>query len=116
VETDTGAAPRELPIVGGHIVLDFANTIYDPDGPERHDHIASYPALLEWSARVGILTATDADELTELAGMRRRAASTALRTRTNLRLLLGRLFTDVAAGQVIDRTTGRRCTPMSWQR
>ena len=25
--------PRELPIVGGHLALDFANTVDDPEGP-----------------------------------------------------------------------------------
>ena len=31
-------SPRELFIIGGHLVLDFANTVDDPDGPNRHDH------------------------------------------------------------------------------
>ena len=36
--------PRELPIVGGNLALDFANTVDDPDGPERHDHAGTYPS------------------------------------------------------------------------
>lgn len=46
---------RELPIVGGHLVLDFANTVDDPDGPERWDHIANAEGLLHWAGRIGLM-------------------------------------------------------------
>jgi hypothetical protein len=44
---------RELPIVAGHLALDFANTVDDPEGRARHDHIATYPDLVRWSLRAG---------------------------------------------------------------
>ena len=46
--------PRELPIVGGQLALDFANTVDDPEGPERWDHIATVDGLLHWADRVGL--------------------------------------------------------------
>ena len=47
--------PRELPIVGGHLALDFANTVDDPDGTARYDHAGTFPELVAWSVRIGIL-------------------------------------------------------------
>jgi predicted RNA-binding Zn ribbon-like protein len=46
---------RELPVVAGHLALDFANTVDDPLGPARHDHLATYEDLVRWSVRVGVL-------------------------------------------------------------
>jgi predicted RNA-binding Zn ribbon-like protein len=48
---------RELPIVAGHLALDFANTVDDPLGPARHDHLATYDDLVRWSVRVGTVRA-----------------------------------------------------------
>lgn len=48
---------RELPIVAGHLALDFANTVDDPLGPARHDHLATYADLVRWSVRAGAITA-----------------------------------------------------------
>ena len=45
METATNATqtPRELPVVGGHLALDFANTVDDPEGPKRYDHADTLP-------------------------------------------------------------------------
>ncbi len=45
---------RELPIVAGHLALDFANTVDDPGGKARHDHLGTPAELAGWSARVGL--------------------------------------------------------------
>lgn len=47
--------PRALPVVGGHLALDFANTVDNPLGPTRHDHLGDYDDLLAWSERAGTL-------------------------------------------------------------
>jgi predicted RNA-binding Zn ribbon-like protein len=65
---------RELPVIAGDLALDFANTVDDPLGPERHDHIATYHALLSWSLRVSLLTEPEADRLLRTAAPRRAAA------------------------------------------
>jgi predicted RNA-binding Zn ribbon-like protein len=82
--------PRELPIVAGHLALDFANTVDDPLGPTRHDHIGTYPELLRWSVRAGALPASQADGL--------RGSAAALRKAHALRDVLNDVFVAVATG------------------
>ena len=101
VETSQGLVVppvRELPVVGGHLALDLANTVDDPDGPARHDHVATYPGLLQWSVRIGALADPGARRLTELARARPRQAAAALRRAHRLRALVTETFTDVAGG------------------
>jgi predicted RNA-binding Zn ribbon-like protein len=91
----TSTGPRELPIVAGHLALDFANTVDDPDGPARFDHIADVPGLLTWSERVGILTAEERERLVRRATSRR-ADAAVLRRAHRLRHLVQEVFTDIA--------------------
>ena len=93
------AGIRELPIVGGHLALDFANTVDDPLGPRRHDHVAAYPALLEWSVRAGVIPPAAVDALARTARDRPQAATAAVHRATALRDALNATF-----GAVIDGT------------
>jgi predicted RNA-binding Zn ribbon-like protein len=87
---------RELPIVAGHLALDFANTVDDPLGPARHDHIATYEGLLSWTVRVEVFTAD------EVAGLRAAGAPRAAVTRAHaLRDALNAVFTAVATGAAV---------------
>jgi predicted RNA-binding Zn ribbon-like protein len=99
VETAVHATrtPRELPIVGGHLALDFANTVDDPDGPERYDHAGTYPGLVAWSARVGIMRSDQAAALLAAAQEHPRAGSAALKRAHLLRRILIEIFTEIAA-------------------
>jgi predicted RNA-binding Zn ribbon-like protein len=90
-----GAGPRELPIVAGHLALDFANTVDDPEGPARYDHIADVPGLLTWSERIGILTDEERERLVLRAGSRR-LDSELLERAHRLRQLVNDVFTDIA--------------------
>ena len=92
------AGIRELPIVAGHLALDFANTVDDPLGPLRFDHIADYPRLLAWSQRVGLLTDEAAAELRQAADDQPRAAATAIKRAHSLRAALNDTFGSVADG------------------
>jgi predicted RNA-binding Zn ribbon-like protein len=89
--------PRELPIVGGHLALDFANTIDDPLGAERYDHAGTYPELVGWSTRIGILRPGQADELLAAGREHPRARSAALKRAHQLRRILNESFADIAA-------------------
>jgi predicted RNA-binding Zn ribbon-like protein len=89
--------PRELPIVGGHLALDFANTIDDPLGAERYDHAGTYPELVSWSVRIGILRPGQADELLAASREHPRARSAALRQAHVLRRIVNETFADIAA-------------------
>ncbi|HTF41914.1 MAG TPA: ABATE domain-containing protein, partial [Propionibacteriaceae bacterium] len=88
--------PRELPIVGGHLALDFANTVDDPDGPERYDHAGTYPELVAWSARIGTLP-DQAKGLLTAAQEHPRARAAALKRAHQLRHVLIEIFTEIAA-------------------
>jgi predicted RNA-binding Zn ribbon-like protein len=91
--------PRELPIVGGHLALDFANTVDDPLGPARHDHVGTYPDLIRWSSRVELLQHDQVDRLLSAAAQAPRAEQTALHRAHQLRLVLNDLFGAVADGR-----------------
>jgi predicted RNA-binding Zn ribbon-like protein len=95
VAVETRAA-RELPIVGGHPALDFANTIDDPVGPARFDHIAAYAGLLQWGSRVGVISPQTARQLHEVATTHPRAAVAALKEAHQLRDVVNSTFTAVA--------------------
>src|SRR4029453_5601462 len=88
--------PRELPIVGGHLALDFANTVDDPDGPQRYDHAGTYPELVGWSARIGILWPDQADALLAAAAEHPLVSSIAVRRAHALRGILIDTFTAIA--------------------
>src|SRR4029450_13790138 len=89
--------PRELPIVGGHLALDFANTVDDPEGPERYDHAGTYPELVAWSERIALLRPDQAEVLLTAAQEHPRARSAALKRAHLLRDILIETFTEVAS-------------------
>jgi len=96
-EGEVRRPPRELPILGGHLALDFANTVDDPEGHEQYDHAGTYPELLGWSARIGILRPDQAEELSTAARQHPRAASNALKQAHDLRGSLNEIFSKIAA-------------------
>lgn len=95
---DRTASPRELPIVGGHLALDFANAVDDPLGPARHDHASTYDNIVRWSRRTGTLTDGHASGLLRLAETRTGDATTATERAHELRDTLNELFGGVADG------------------
>ena len=106
--------PRELPIVGGHLALDFANTVDDPEGRARYDHAGTYPELVGWSARIGILGPDQADELLDTARKHPRAASAALRRAHELRRILNEIFSEIVAMNSRQITTDERTPAVTW--
>ena len=90
--------PRELPIVAGHLALDFANTVDDPLGPARHDHAASYDDIVRWSLRVGTVTDAQGDRLLRRAARRPKDAAATTDRAHVLRDALTTLFGSVADG------------------
>ena len=88
-------SPRELPIVGGHLALDFVNTVDDPEGPERYDHAGTYAELLGWSVRIGVLTPDGAAELLDAASEHPLVSSIAVRRAHALRRILIDTFNEI---------------------
>jgi predicted RNA-binding Zn ribbon-like protein len=105
--TSTALSPRrELPIVGGHVALDFANTVDDPLGPARYDHASTYEDVVRWSVKIGILTPARASRLLRAAGHRASDAAAAVERAHELREILNDIFGGVA--------DGRRDWPKRW--
>jgi predicted RNA-binding Zn ribbon-like protein len=82
--------------VGGHLALDFANTVDDPEGPQRYDHAGTYPELVEWSVRIGVLMPDQADALLAVADEHPLVSSIAVKRAHALRRILIDTFTDIA--------------------
>ena len=92
------SVPRELPIVGGHLALDFANTVDDPLGPARHDHVSTCDDLVRWAIRVGTLSDTDGSRLLQASGRGDPGSAATLARAHELRVTLNELFGAVADG------------------
>ncbi|MGV9211046.1 CGNR zinc finger domain-containing protein [Micromonospora sp. RB23] len=53
----------ELPLVGGHPVLDLVNTLERGGGSSPHDYLSDSSVLLRWSVRVGVISDAEADQV-----------------------------------------------------
>lgn len=106
METAT-SPPRELPIVAGNLALDFANTVDDPLGPQRWDHIATVEGLMRWAGRVGLMTGEASQALHFSASK----VASPLSTAHLLRQALNDVFGSLAEAEpVADEAWGRlRC-------
>jgi predicted RNA-binding Zn ribbon-like protein len=103
VDTRSGrTAARELAVVGGNLALDLANTVDDPAGPLHYDHIATYPELLAWSQRLGVLTDGVGSPLAALAGQHPRRANASLKRAAALRSAIQETVGAVVDGQPVD--------------
>jgi predicted RNA-binding Zn ribbon-like protein len=86
----------ELRRVGGHPVLNFANTV-DPRGSAPQvDYIRSYADLLKWCRLESALEATLERDLAAKAEKNPRRASAEFRRAIALRELIARIFVAVA--------------------
>jgi predicted RNA-binding Zn ribbon-like protein len=111
METGSNAqarAVRELPIVAGHLALDFANTVDDPLGPARFDHAATYAELVRWAMRTQVITRARASRLLRVAAGHPQDAAVATTSAHELRDALNQTF-----GAVAD---GAPDTPRQWTR
>jgi len=92
-------APRELPIVARQLALDFANTVDDPGGSARWDHLSSYDDLLHWFVRTGQIDAALRGRLARAARQHPRKAAAAHRRAIDLRTTVNAVFGAVADGR-----------------
>src|SRR5258708_38451622 len=87
-----------LRLVGEHPALDFVNTVSEqPDGATR-DHLADYAALLAWSRRLGLITASQVGAMKRRAGARPELAARCLADAHALRASIYDLFAATATG------------------
>ncbi len=88
---------ENLPLVGGRLCLDFVNTTGARDSARPRERLGSYPDLLVWSRRAGVLPGLDEMRLADLARQRPAPAAQALERVLELRELLYRVFRALLA-------------------
>jgi predicted RNA-binding Zn ribbon-like protein len=90
-------AVSELPIVGGNLALDFANTQSGPPGGEPDvESLAGYEDLVAWALRIGVVGPPDADDLVRRARRHPRDATAAFERATALRDRIFTIFESIA--------------------
>ena len=83
---------------GGHLALDFANTVDGRHAPPTTDHLATYADLVEFGRQTELVSAVEAQRLARLAAQRADAAGAVLAEAVALREALYRIFFAVAEG------------------
>jgi predicted RNA-binding Zn ribbon-like protein len=100
VETFERVDARPLLIVGGHLALDFANTVDDPGGPADFDHLGDVERALAWARHYGVLDQSSPRPADP-------AAQADLRRLHQLRETVQSGFTAVAHGEPFPDTAWR---------
>jgi len=91
-----------VPLEGGHLALDFVNTLDGQLNAERepsNEHLRSYRDLLVWSVRAGALSESGARRLERVASIQPRRAEAVLAEALTLRDLLYSVFRPLSEGR-----------------
>ena len=91
------ARPR-FPQRGGHVALDFANTVGWHASDSPYEWLTDYPALLAWAWQASVLPADHARRLLGVAAREPAEAAAALERARGLREVIYRIFTAVSRG------------------
>jgi len=92
---EANAGEHAFDLSGGHLCLDFANTLSVQTG----DHLRVYGDLVAWGRQAGALTLAQADRLLDAAARQPAAADAALARARRFRAAIYLLFAARAAGQ-----------------
>lgn len=84
-QTSPPSRAGSLPLVGGTLCLDFANTSSGRGSAHRLEHLRSYDLLLIWCEHAGVLVASERNRLSRLAAAKPSAAARVLRRALALR-------------------------------
>lgn len=87
---------------GGHLCLDFANSIGRTPDANQNERLVDYSALLLWSVQAGSVSEGDAGALRRLARSEPRAAEAVLSRARVLREAVFRIFLAAARGRQAD--------------
>lgn len=97
-----GQRPQEFQfdLSGGHLALDFANSISRRDSAEKSvDHVTSYRDLVSFARQSGILSPNEAEALARDSGSASRRGLHAMRAAIVLREAIFRAFLALANGK-----------------
>jgi predicted RNA-binding Zn ribbon-like protein len=97
----SGRGVSTVPLEGGHLALDFVNTIgglrIEPPSP-ANELLDSYEDLVVWCVRLGVVSEPDGKALIRAAGADEKGARRALRRAKQLRELVDAIFRPLADG------------------
>ena len=103
VTVDTqGRTVSNVPLEGGHLALDFANTnggLRDEPPSAEDEYLQAYEDLATWCARLGVISDREAGSLRAAARRDEKAAQRALREAIRLRELIYRVFGPLSDGK-----------------
>jgi predicted RNA-binding Zn ribbon-like protein len=92
-------APSPFEFSGGALCLDFANTVSHRPAPNRHDLLADFAALVQWSREAGLLSASRARQACRQAMRSPAQAHAELRRAKALREAIYETCSAIAAGR-----------------
>lgn len=94
-----GSDVAHVPLIGGHISLDFANTASSRTPGGKVERVHRFEDLLVWSKRVGTATPAEGAALRAAARMDPTGARRVVARALTFREALYRIFSATAAGQ-----------------
>jgi predicted RNA-binding Zn ribbon-like protein len=97
------ATISELPLVAGHLALDFTNTASWPPGGVRNDRLVDYAALLLWSIRAGLIAPAQGEAIRARSFAQPDEAARVLHRARELRDAVHDVFAARAAGAPVPR-------------
>jgi predicted RNA-binding Zn ribbon-like protein len=92
------ADASDLPLLGGHLSLDFANTLEWRDSEREKDWLTGYDALVAWALKAGAVEAREAEELRAYSDWAPGSAAEVLAEARALRAAFYRVASALAAG------------------
>jgi predicted RNA-binding Zn ribbon-like protein len=92
-----------LPLLGGQLCLDFANTVDWRLGGNPGDNLSDYADLVSWSEHAGILSETEAKRLMRASHRSPATAAAVFKQGVALRELIYRIFSSIARGDMPSR-------------
>jgi predicted RNA-binding Zn ribbon-like protein len=110
------ADSSDLPLLGGHLSLDFANTLEWRGGARERDWLTGYEALVAWALRAGAVDGREAEELRAYADWAPGSAAEVLDEARALREAVYRVAAASAAGEMPEaadlESLNRRLAPL----
>ncbi len=89
----------DLPLLGGHLSLDFANTLEWRGSARERDWLTGYQALVAWALRAGAVDGREAEELRAYADWAPGSAAEVLEQARALREAVYRVAAASASGE-----------------
>jgi predicted RNA-binding Zn ribbon-like protein len=89
----------DLPLLGGHLSLDFANTLEWRGSARERDWLTGYEALVAWALRAGAVDGREAEELRAYADWAPGSAAEVAAEARALREAVYRVAAALAAGE-----------------